>query len=741
MIANKMSLASGCLPLLLFLASAASGAELEEVVVTAKKRQETLQDVNIAVTAISDTQLNNLLINDIEDLQVLLPGVSAGNDFGQAKLFFRGLGLSSSFTAVDPSVAMYVDGAIITRAEAQLGSFFDVERIEALRGPQGTLYGRNATGGSLNLVTKKPTEELEGYGRATWGSHELLQFEGAAGGAITERVWGRVAFKSIDRGGFAKNEFNDSEVDDANKQSVRGHLQFNISEDVDFLLSSEWSNEDDAGLVLSFVEETFADPNVFVPGRGGFPEGKRNISSDTEPRNDRNTWAITGTLNWRLDDNWAFRSVTNYRELDVGLAWENDASSIVTDDAIFLNFTSEAISQEFQLSYDSQDLHGMLGFYYIQEDLGHFQTGGCGSLSLNQPTPGCQANGSVPRVMEVRAKQDIEAVAVFANASYALTDEITLNAGARWSYEKRTALNTVFFNFPDIGFTAFTVGNSFEDPLRLSDSFNDFSPSVGVEWQPKITLLADTLFYFTYSEAFKSGAILSGFGTNVVDPEEIENYEFGVKTEFFDNRVRLNLAGFYYEAKGLQFDATIPLPNGTFAQRFENAASQEGKGIEAELVWLITDDLRLLGSGSWLDAAFEEFSSSDPAAQLGVINVQDLSGNRPRQSPKWTGFLRGEYDLQLANGATVTFGAQTSYRSEQFFTEFNRKNLSQDAYGIIDANVTYTSPSGQILVNVWGKNLSDEFVRSGMFASGGGRVITEALLPPRTGGISVEYKF
>lgn len=717
----------------------ARGATLEEVVVTADKRERTIQEVSRAVTAVSDDQLNDGLINNVEDLQAILPGVSAGNDFGQAKIFFRGLGLSSSYTAVDPSIAMYVDNAIITRAEAQLGSFFDLERIEALRGPQGTLYGRNAVGGSLNLITKKPTEVFEGYGIVTVGTYDLLQLEGAAGGPLSERVLGRIAFKSVERSGFAVNEVNGSDVSNAHKQAVRGHLQFNVNDDVDFLLSGEFSNEDDKGLVLAYVGETFADPAVFVPGRGGFPEKRRDIASDTEPQNDKDTWAITGTLNWKVGDAWTIRSLTNYRALDVGLAWENDASSIVTDDAIYLNFKSKAFSQELQALFDGERLSGIVGLYFINEDLHHFQIGGCGKLMLDQPTPGCQANGSVARVMEVRATQNIEAAAAFASSSYKLTNQVTVNAGVRYSYEKRKAANAVFFNFPDFNLVSFTVGNSFDDPLLLSDSFNDVSPSVGLEWRPGET--QNTMLYLNYSEAFKSGAVLSGFGTNVVKPEEVENLEAGVKTDLFGERVRLNVAAFVYDAKNLQFDATVPLPNGTFAQRFENAASLQGKGIEVESTWIATRNFRLSGFGGWLDAEFDKFVSSDPTEQLGVVRLQDLSGNRPRQAPEWTGYLRGEYDFHLTSGGMITVGAQGSYKSEQFFTEFNRSNQRQAAYTLLDMNIKYTSPTGKFLVNVWGNNLTDEYVRSGMFASGGGRVLTEALLPPASGGITFQYNF
>jgi len=516
----------------------------------------------------------------------------------------------------------------------------------------------------------------------------------------------------------------------------------------------EYNNEDDADLALSFVERNFG-PDAPVPGAGGFPEGRRNISADREPENDKDMISIAGTLNWRLNDQWSIKSVTGYRDMNMARAWSNDASGIRTDDNIWINFISESISQEVQLEFDDAGvfrsgdrLQGLLGVFYFNEELEHTQYGGCDSpRNATALSSGC-LNGSVPRVMEVMAHQDIEAIAVFGHVSYDFNEQVTLNVGARWTDEEREGANAVFFDFPDFNFTSFFVGNSFSDPLRLKGEFDDFSPSVGIEWQPLTQPLDNTTFYFTYSEGFKSGGFLSGFGTNVVEPEEVENFEFGMKNEFFDRRMRLNIAGFTYDAKNLQFDATIPLPGeqGGFDQRFENAAAQDGKGVEVELEWNVTENLRISGFGSWLDAEFAEFMSDDPI-DLETVDpnvpddLEDLSGNRPRQSPEWSGKIRGEYDFAMGNGGVITFGADWTFKSEQFFTEFNRENMRQDAYSLVNANIRYTSPSERFTVNVWGRNLTDEFVRSGMFASGGGRVITEALLPPVTGGITVGYDF
>lgn len=198
---------------------------LEEVIVTARKREESLQHIGIAITSLNGDKLVVAQINNVLDLQTLVPGMTVGENFGVSQLFIRGIGLDNPFAGADPSVPMHIDGAVTGQSSAQLGSIFDLDRIEVLRGPQGTLYGRNATGGSINLITNKPSEKFTGYGRFTAGDYALLQFEGAVGGTVVvDKLLGRIAVKVEERVGYGENIFDGSEIDDASRQSFRGQL-------------------------------------------------------------------------------------------------------------------------------------------------------------------------------------------------------------------------------------------------------------------------------------------------------------------------------------------------------------------------------------------------------------------------------------------------------------------------------------------------------------------------------------
>lgn len=704
--------------------------ELEELIVTAKKRQQSLQDVGASVSAVTGSRLEDGGIGNIEDLQSLLPSVSVGSDFAQAKIFIRGIGLNSSFAGVDPSVALHVDGAVVSQSFAQLGSFFDLERVEVLRGPQGTLYGRNATGGSFNLITRKPTEELEGYARLTVGEHSQVLVEGAISGPLSDSVRGRIAIRSDSRDGYGENIVTGNDIDDSDKQSIRAHLDIDLSETANLLLSVEHHEEDDAGLSLKFIEVASAiDPGIAAaPGVGGFAPGIRDIASEIDPRNDRDTTAFNAQLNLALNDKWSLTSITNYRELDVLLTQDLDISSNLNDDVQNNVVESEHFSQELQFSYEGERLRGIIAFYYFQEDL--FNANNIGFGSADAPI------GAFPLFANTQAVLftgdiDIESTAVFANFTYDLDDKFSLDIGGRYSDETREADNVNLLNFSHFGPAALNRTLTFSDRR----SFDDFSPSIGLNWQAS----EDVLLYATYSEGFKSGTIQSGQLTPILDPEEIENFEFGFKGTFLDNRLRVNANAFYYEITDLQLDRTRPENDGSFTTIFENAAEAEGSGIELEVTWLPTDNFQIDAYLGLLDTEFGEFFTDNPLDN--GINVQDLDGNSLRQAPEVTWGIRGEYTIPLNGGARISLVGDVAFKDEQFFTEFNQEITGEDSYTLVNASIKYTSADEKYFVNVWGKNLSDEEVYSGLFVIATGRTIGGTLLPPSSVGVTLGYNF
>jgi iron complex outermembrane receptor protein len=708
--------------LLTTFASTVWAQTLEEITVTASKRQESLQEVNMAVTAVTGLTLEQRHIDTIEDIQSIVPGMSAGNDFAFAKLFIRGIGLNSSFAGVDPSVALHVDGAVISSTYAQLGAFFDLERVEVLRGPQGTLYGKNATGGSVNLITRKPTEEFSGYGRLTIGDHDLMRLEGAVSGPISDRVLGRVAFKSTDRSGYGKNILTGNDIDDANKQAFRGHLQIETGEASDLLLTASWQREDDAGMGIKLVETLNSLNPIGYPspaaGEGGFAPGRRDTSSEKDNENKRDSTSFTATWNWQINDTWRIQSITNWRDTDILLVQDLDNSSNVNA-TIQSNFTnSEQFSEELQFQFETDRLNGLVALYYFDETFKNNNNIGF-ALASDGRTTNVLLTGDI----------DVETLALFAHVSYAVSDTFSINVGGRYAKEDRGGDNT---------FPLFFI--PLEREFSDSESFSEFKPSIGLEWQASDEMLA----YFTYSEGFKGGGFQSGQLIPILEPELIDNYEVGLKGTYADGRLQLNLAGFYYEVTDMQLDRTEPLAGGGFRSVFENAGEAEGKGIEVEASFLATDNFRLDGNISFLNAEFVDYESANPIfrpAPPDPAVTEDLKGNQMRQAPEISGYVRGEFMQTLSGGGTLAWGAQVSHKDDQYYTEFNDDVSGQEAYTLLDANVLYTSPSERMTVNFWGNNLTDEFVVSGAFVSSTGFIVSANNLPPRTYGVTFGYEF
>ena len=358
---------------------------------TAQRREQALSDVSLSVTAIGGDDLVTTNTYNIEALQNLVPSMSFGNDFNFAKLFIRGIGLSSSLPGVDPSVALHVDGVVVSLAQAQLGSMFDLERVEVLRGPQGTLYGRNATGGAVNLITARPSDELDGYARLTLGGPDLnLVGEAAVGGPFSENIRGRIAVRAIRRDGYGINEITGNDIDNARQFSTRAHLEILPSDNMSILLTGEYHMEDDRSLAIKFREVSF--PGVLtdaIPTNDGlsalgeregasFSDNPRNLRTNFDPINDREQWALTGIITYDASDVFTLRSLTSYREFEAIFFHDFDMSSYLGYPLAQTGpFRSSAnhwqpvfqhqFSQELQVNVETDNFHGVFGLFYLDE--------------------------------------------------------------------------------------------------------------------------------------------------------------------------------------------------------------------------------------------------------------------------------------------------------------------------------------------------------------------------------------
>ena len=718
---------------------------LAEIVVTAQKRVQSLQDVSLAVTAVDATRLKDNLVLSLEDVQFIAPSVSFGNSLGYAKVFIRGIGLDEQTPGIDPSVAVHVDGAVINQPIGHFASLFDLERVEILRGPQGTLYGRNATGGSINLITAKPTADVQGYARATAGNFGLLVGEGALGGPITEHIQARVAARANIRNGYGHNEVTGTDVDDAHNKAARLHVLFDFTDRLSLLMTGEYFHQNDHALGLKFKAATFpsyvTDPRLAPLGLGGFPVKTRDFASEFDPTDDIETTATTGTLTWQLNDRFTLMNLANYRDLSSTFIQDLDMSAIVNGPAttrqaptIQTRFLfSHQVSDELQLQYGSDKLNGLIAAYYFKE--------GIVSDNRSGQTPGVRTD-PIQRVY-LFGQGSAESWAAFTHVTYSFTDQWALKLGGRFTHETRSIDNTGRITLIVNGMLGATIPQALPATIPHERSFDQFTPLAGIEYRPK----RDLLLYYTYSEGFKSGAGLLGqFETGIANPETIQNNEVGLKSTWLDRRLTFNAAAFYYKLQNLQLGRTIPDPARGFVNRFENAGELQGKGLETELQWAVTDRFRTSIAADYLNAEFTDFvtvNQFDPRLITAptTVGLTSYAGNRPRNAPVFSYNVHGEYDVPLANQATLNFGADVSHKGEQFFSEFNSDVERGRPYTMLDARASYRAPGGHWSASLWGKNLTDELVEAGSFAVSLSRTIGRTYLPPRTYGATFEYTF
>ena len=645
-------------------------APADVITVTAQRREQALQDVTASVVALGADRLAEAHINNLQDLQTIVPSVNFGSDFNQAKIFIRGVGANTSTTGNATGVALHVDGAVVARAEAQLTSLFDLQRVEVLRGPQGTLYGRNATGGSINLITAKPTEELSGYSRFTVGNYTGLVAEGAVSGPITSNFLYRFAVKAESRDGFGKNPVTGADVDDLDRLMARMHLQYNFSDRTELLLTGEYFRQNDHSGAIHYLRASFPGVARLAPlGIGGYATNPRDLASETNLGTKTDTYSFTGTFRSKLTDQLTVTDIANYRKFNSSLYQDLDLSSVV--DSLQTNGQATTIqerridstqySNELQLNYVRQYFDAVVGAFYFHErqrpidNVGLTLRNGMASnipilqaagIDLNEAFALCGYGPGVPGATNVLAPKRVcihsdlgdDAWAVFgqANIGLGLLSEglrtFTLKLGGRFSHERVTSANPAIIIAAN-GRGPVLHATTAPSPIGISTTaaptggpgtyvektFENFSPEAGLSWQPN----RDLLVYYTYSEGFKAGSGENAAGSRViVDPETIQNHEVGIKATLA-RALTVDLSAFTYQLQGAQLNKTISGGPAGFSTIFQNAAATTAKGAELDVFGRITHQFRVSGSVAYTDAKFKDYVTLDP------LDPRNVAGGAP----------------------------------------------------------------------------------------------------------------
>lgn len=710
-----------------------------DIVVTAQRRSESLQDVPISITALSGETLAKAGIQDTESLATLTPGLLVQRSV-VGKISIRGVGNENYTISGDPGVAVHSDGVYVARAAAGLFDLFDIERVEVLRGPQGTLYGRNATGGVINVIPNRPTDKFEARIGGEYGNYNAFRLDGMVNVPLGEGLGLRIAALRNSRDGFTVNANSGArsrglgQLDSKNVWAVRGQLGYDGPSPFSARLSIEYLNDNSNLPAYKYLNRPTALPtadfgggaNAFLPANlrvvnQGFelaiPGTTRGVGTDADVFGSTQFGAA---LHLGYDfGNANLTSITGYRRTKFN--WLNDGDG---SDVFYVNYIqqddTEQFSQEVQLTGGSKQLEWLLGGYYFRET---------GSSFIALPFT---FGANLPFYIRIDGTAKTDALAGFGELRWIPTDRLKVTVGARYSHEKRNAAYRYEINFgPPV-----TVVNQ-----NLNATFNAFTPRLVVNYEAT----DDLNVYASATRGFKSGgfnllAIQPGFA-----PEKVWTYEAGIKSQFADRRITLNANVFYAKYSDIQVGQIVNL-----SSVLTNAAKATLKGFEVEMSARPTDAFDLGATVAYLDARYDNFCTGDPTRPTAPVSVGctaanpiQLGGNRFPRAPEWTLTGTAAYTIPVAEGG-LTLRGDIRYQSKTFFTQFNRPLISQDGYTLVNARLTWTSGNGRYSFGGFVNNLFDKVYFSEVLESGAfnPQLVAQAYVgAPRTLGINGSVRF
>lgn len=720
---------------------------LEEVVVTAQKREQSMQDVGISVTAMSGENMSALGINSSADVARFTPNLNISNITGegnQPAIFLRGVGLNDFNTNNAGPVGMYVDEVIVSPPSAQAFALFDVARVEVLRGPQGTLYGRNTTGGAINIISNKPTEEFEASVLARYGNFDATKLEAAISGPLGDSLGARLAIVSNQADGYIDDEGTGEEYNETDNYALRGLLQWDPSDTVSALFNVHYGKNDTTA--PRYIHYGTFDANTFNPEFGIF-EGQCSSADisrqaahcvstlgyqDTTGDDREGEWSKDGELDfdvlggsakveWEINDNLSIVSITAYDEVDKIHAEDSDSGP---DNWLEVTFgtDSETLSQEFRLVGTSEDSNWLLGLFYLDEELTQDQTADI--LRDLRPDFGFNPDFSILFSRHLH-QQDTRTWAVYGQWEQQINEKWAATAGLRYTQEERDFSADVSFDEPEFSIPVV----AFEDDI---DNDN-ISGRLALNYFPN----EDWMFYGSLTTGFKSGGFPGGFGFSEAeytgyDPEEITAYEVGFKSTLAQGLVQLNGATFFYDYEDMQVFQVIE-GGAVPGLKLTNAGEAEIYGAELELTAQPTDGLYLMLGLGYTHSEFKELDLGDGT---------DLKGNTLANAPEWNANGLARYDWQLENGNGLYVQADFTYSDDYFFDVFNNDYTSEDAYTLWGARAGWVSTSGDWELAVWGQNLTDEdYFGTGVDLSGDFGLVQMVPSRPRTYGLELRAFF
>jgi iron complex outermembrane recepter protein len=700
------------------------------VVVTARRRAENLQDVPIAVSVYSGTQLAETAASDITALQQTTPNLTlqvARGSNSTLIAFIRGVGQQDPLWGFEPGVGLYVDDVYVARPQGAVLDVYDIERVEVLRGPQGTLYGRNTIGGAVKYVTAPIGREPRLNAQINLGSFQ--QHDGIVSGStpIGDHFGVGAAVAVYRRDGYGTNFSTGAEEYNKDVNAFRATAEWKPTDDVLFRLSGDYLDD----------QSNARHGHREAPG-AGLAAGQTvlsNVYDNNAGIGDDNSVRSTGGSllgQWDVSDTLTLKSISAYRDGDTDTLIDFDAGPTNALDVPAF-YKDHQFSQELQALWTGKRVQAVAGLFYLD-----------GAASGAFDTILGIANLTIATSGEVKTKSK----AAFADVSFDLDDQWSLSVGGRYTKDDKTG--TVYRqNFTGPRSPLFGNAAAIPGLLRTSyinsRSFSEFTPRASVRFKP----IDDLMLYASYGRGFKSGGFdmrgdaFAFPGTvNGYNPELVDTYELGVKTTTAGGHVTLAAAAFYSKYKDQQITSQFALPTTppTIVSFVDNAASSDIQGVELESALHFTDALSATIQLGYIDAEFNDFVTYDPTTNT----RRDLSDQRAFQNtPKFTGSLSFTWRQSLGTHGALSVIPTVSYRDKYQMFELATPLLDQGSYTLLDASVVWTSPNEHFTVGVHGKNLSDEEYRVGGYSFPGatfGNSINGFYGPPRTYMLSAIYR-
>lgn len=751
-----------------------SRRQIEEITVTAERRETSLQETPIAISAFSENDIERSDLDSLQNIQTQVPGLVYAETQSYAQVTIRGVGLELPFASGEPGVALNVDGVYLPRSATSSAMQSDLERIEVLRGPQGTLYGRNSTGGTVNFWTKTPNGETEGDLSLLAGDENRLRVRGGVSFPIIgETLSARVSFATEEHDGYRTNLFTGDQTDGIDHKSIRAVVRWVPSDDLEMLFRYSYSRDDNGGPSFSYGTEVLPANSPASYG-GTLPlsstEFYNDFPADAQRRNEMSSLTINYDL--PLFGGSTLKSITAYQTFEWEFEGDLDGTDIPYVEARDME-EADSWTQEITLSGATEKLQWVIGGFYFTDRADS-------SFYRNYRVP--ESYG--PNFPEIGFfyEQDIDAWAVFTQGTYSLTDRLRLTLGARYTNEKKDFTNNLYFHTAAVHVPALPTFDSLfgarqEIPttgpfagqypaepggvlyngggidnnqagftclnLRHDGEWNDTTAKVGLDFD----VADDFLFYASVSTGFKAGGGNVGGCGDQFDPEDILAYEMGFKSEWFDNRLQVNLAGFYYDYQDYQ--AVIYLAN--IGGETRNASDAEVYGAELEFVAVPFEGLQIRGGGSLQSAEFGDFLTDDALCDPAVANCVDLNlkGNHLPRSPEKSFFVNAEYQRPVGDWGTMALRYEYSWTDEYYFTPFNRDFVKQDSYSISNVRLILGTAGGRFEgslgdseLHFFVNNLTDEDeLLGGVIEVAGVGGTWNQWLDPRTYGVELRVRF